>query len=151
MENLSLHPQRKELLLLLYKEIGSIEHTPQCVKQRKRRTRNLSRFQGTKPNIFKPTISDSNMVGMASNFGDLIPHLGHIDALSLFEDWLSETSDLRDVLSIRYAIITEQSSFGSRIVWTVKPCPFKLNFGEHLGDSWIYVSTKIHAQWSTSL
>ena len=45
MENLSLHPQRKELLLLLlYKEIESIEHTPQRVKQRKRRTRNLSRF-----------------------------------------------------------------------------------------------------------
>ena len=52
-------------------------------------------------------ISDSNMVGMASNFGDLIPHLGHVDALGLFEDWLSETSDLRDVLSIWYAIITE--------------------------------------------
>lgn len=151
MENLSLHPQRKELLLLLYKEIESIEHTPQRVKQRKRRTRNLSRFQGTKPNIFKPTISDSNMVGMASNFGDLIPHLGHVDALSLFEDWLSETSDLRDVLSIRYAIITEQSSFGSRIVWIVKQCPFELNFGEQLGDSWIYIPTKIHAQWSTSL
>ena len=110
MENLSLHPLRKELLLLLlllYKEIESIEHTPQRVKQRKRRTRNLSRFLGTNPNIFKPTISDSNMVGMASNFGDLIPHLGHVDALSLFEDWLSETLDLRDVLSIRYAIITE--------------------------------------------
>ena len=107
MENLSLHPQRKELLLLLYKEIKRIEHTPQRVNQRKRRTRNLSRFLGTKPNIFKPTISDSNMVGMASNFGDLIPHLGHVDALGLFEDWLSETSDLRDVLSIRYAIITE--------------------------------------------
>ena len=52
------------------------------------------------------------MVGMASNFGDLIPHLGHVDALSLFEDWLSETSDLRDVLSIRFAVISEQSSFG---------------------------------------
>ena len=64
-------------------------------------------FWVQKPNIFKPTISDSNMVGMASNFGDLIPHLGHVDALSLFEDWLSETSDLRDVLSIRYAIIIE--------------------------------------------
>ena len=49
----------------------------------------------------------NDLIGMASNFGDLISHLGHIDALSLFEDWLSETSDLRDVLSIRYAIITE--------------------------------------------
>ena len=37
MENLSLHPYRKELLLLLYKEIESIEHTPQRVKQRKGR------------------------------------------------------------------------------------------------------------------
>ena len=107
MENLSLHPYRKELLLLLYKEIESIEHTPQRVKQRKRRTRNLSRFFGTKPSIFRPTISDSNMVGTASNFGDLIPHLGYVDALSLFEDWLSETSDLRDVLSIWFAVISE--------------------------------------------
>ena len=41
------------------------------------------------------------MVGKASNFGDLIPHLGQVDALSLFEDWLSETSDLRDVLTVR--------------------------------------------------
>ena len=36
----------------------------------------------------------NDLIGMASNFGDLIPHLGHVDALSLFEDWLSETSDL---------------------------------------------------------
>ena len=82
------------------------------MKQRKGRTRNLSRFCGTKPVIIKPVISDSNEVELASNFGDLIPHLGHVDALSLFEDWLSETSDLRDVLSIRFAVISEQSSFG---------------------------------------
>ena len=55
-------------------------------------------------------ISDSNMVGMASNFGDLIPHLGQVDALSLFEDWLSETSDLKRcfVNSVRYNYIIEQ-------------------------------------------
>ena len=54
----------------------------------------------------------NDLIGMASNFGDLISHLGHVDALSLFEDWLRETSDLRDVLSIRFAVISEQSSFG---------------------------------------
>ena len=70
--------------------------------------------------IFKPTISDSNMVGMASNFGDLIPHLRQVDASSLFEYWLSKTSDLRDVLSARFAAILEQSSFGRWIVWIVK-------------------------------
>ena len=50
------------------------------------------------------------MVGMASNFGDLIPHLGHVNALSLFEDWLSGTSDLRDVLvnSVCYNYRIEQ-------------------------------------------
>ena len=68
MENLSLHPQRKELLLLLYKAIESIEHTPQRVKQRKGRTRNLSSFCDTKKLvIFKPAIGDSNMVGLAPN------------------------------------------------------------------------------------
>ena len=51
--------------------------------------------------IFKPAISDSNVVGMASNFGDLIPHLGQVDASSLLEYWLSKTSDLRDTLSAR--------------------------------------------------
>ena len=54
----------------------------------------------------------NDLIGMASNFGDLISHLGHVDALSLFEDWLRETSDLRNVLSIRFAVISEQSSFG---------------------------------------
>ena len=49
MENLSLHPQRKELLLLLlYKEIESIKHTPQRVKQRKRRTRKSVQILGYK-------------------------------------------------------------------------------------------------------
>ena len=95
------------MLYQLSKELESAKHTPQREKQRKGRTWNLSRFCGTKPVIVKPAISDSNEVELASNFGDLIPHLGHVDALSLFEDWLSETSDLRDVLSIRYAIITE--------------------------------------------
>ena len=66
--------------------------------------------------IFKPAISDSNVVGMASNFSDLIPHLGQVDASSLFEYWLSKTSDLRDTLSARFAAISEQSSFGRRIV-----------------------------------
>ena len=51
--------------------------------------------------IFKPAISDSNVVGMASNFGDLIPHLGQVDASSLLEYRLSKTSDLRDILSAR--------------------------------------------------
>ena len=46
---------------------------------------------------------------MASNFGDLISHLGHVDALSLFEDWLRETSDLRNVLSIRFVVISERA------------------------------------------
>ena len=67
MEKLSLHPKRKELLLLLYKEIESIKHTPQCVKQRKERTQNLSRFCGTKPVIFKVAISDSNEVELTPN------------------------------------------------------------------------------------
>ena len=64
---------------------------------------------------------------------------------------MSKTSDLRDILSARFAVISEQRSFGSRVVWIVKPGPFELNFGEQLGDSWIYVSTKIHPQWSASL
>jgi hypothetical protein len=42
-------------------------HTPQCVNQRKGRTRNLSRFHGTEPVIFKPVISDTNVVGLAPN------------------------------------------------------------------------------------
>ena len=73
------------------------------------------------------------------------------NVLSWFEYWLSKTSDLRDIFSARFAAISEHSSFGNRIVWIVKQCPFELNFGERLEDSWIYVSTKIHAQWSTSL
>ena len=62
--------------------------------------------------IFKPAISDSNVVGMASNFGDLIPHLGQVDASSLLEYWLSKTSDLRDILSARFAAISKHNSFG---------------------------------------
>ena len=67
MEKLSLHPQRKGPLLLLYKEIESIKHTPQCGKQRKERTQNLSRFCGTKAVISKSAISDSNEVGFTPN------------------------------------------------------------------------------------
>jgi len=57
----------RKLLLLLYEELESAEHTPQCVMQRKRRTGNLSRFHGTKPVIFKPVIRRSNMVGLSQN------------------------------------------------------------------------------------
>jgi hypothetical protein len=67
------------------------------VKQGKRRTENLSRFCGTKLIIFKPVIGDSNVVRLTPKLGDLIPHLGHFNALSSFEDWLSKTSDLRDI------------------------------------------------------
>jgi hypothetical protein len=84
-------------LLLLYEEFESAEHTPQRVKQRKRRAGNLSRFHDTQPVIFKPVIRGSNMVGFALKLGDLIPHLGHFNVLSWFEDWLSKTSDLRGV------------------------------------------------------
>ena len=71
------------------------------MERRKGRTRNLSRFCGTKPVIFKPAVSDSNVVGMASNFGDLILCLGPFNVLSWFEYWLRKTSDLRDTLSAR--------------------------------------------------
>ena len=93
------------------RKVESAKHTPQRVKQRKGRTRNLSRFCGTKPVIFKPAVSDSNMVGMASNFGDLIPHLGQVNASSLLEYWLSKTLDLRDILSARFAAISEHNNF----------------------------------------
>ena len=46
------------------KRVKDYEHTSQCVNQRKRRAGNLSRFHGTKPVIFKPVISGSNMVGL---------------------------------------------------------------------------------------
>ena len=48
-------------------EWKSAEHTPQHVKQRKRRARNLSRFYGTQPVILKPVIRGSNMVGLSQN------------------------------------------------------------------------------------
>ena len=57
----------RKLLLLLYKKLESVEHTPQHVKQRKRRAGNLSRFHGTKLVIFKPVISGSNMVEFTPN------------------------------------------------------------------------------------
>jgi hypothetical protein len=37
---------------------------------------------------------------------------------------------LRDVLSARFAAISEQSNFGRWIVWIVKWCPFEPNFGK---------------------
>jgi hypothetical protein len=63
--SLSFHPQRE--LLLQYKELESANNTPQGVKQRKRRTRNLSRFCRTKPVIFKPPINDTNEIGLNPN------------------------------------------------------------------------------------
>jgi hypothetical protein len=61
---------------------------------------------------------------------ELIPRLGYFDVLSWFEDWLSKTSDLRNVLSVRVTKILEQSSFGRWFVWIVKRYPFELNFGQ---------------------
>ena len=49
------------------KRVKDCKHTSQCVNQRKRRARNLSRFHGTKPVIFKPLISGSNIVEFAPN------------------------------------------------------------------------------------
>ena len=89
MENPSLHPQRESY------------------HGYKGRTRNLSRFCGTKPVIFKPGLS-----WIDPKLGDLIPCLGPFNVLSWFEYQLSETSDLRDILSARFAVISEQSSFG---------------------------------------
>ena len=57
----------RKLLLLLYDELESAEHTPQCVMQRKRRMGNLSRFHGTKSVILKPVIRGSKMVGSSQN------------------------------------------------------------------------------------
>ena len=72
----------------------------------------MSRFCGTKPVIFKPAISDSNEVGLTPKLGDLIPCLGPFNVLSWFEYWLSKISDLRDILSARFAAISEHNSFG---------------------------------------
>ena len=51
----------------IIKRVKDCEHTSQCVNQRKRRVGNLLRFHGTKPVIFKPVISGSNMVEFTSN------------------------------------------------------------------------------------
>jgi hypothetical protein len=94
----------------LYKELESAEHTPQRMKQRKGRTGNLSRFRGTRPIIFKPMISDSNVIGFAIKLGDLIPRLGYFNVLSWFEDWLNIRS--KRCLTVRFAAVLGQSSFG---------------------------------------
>ena len=49
------------------KIVKDYEHTFQCVNQRKKGAGNLSRFHGTKPVIFKPVISGSNMVEFTPN------------------------------------------------------------------------------------
>ena len=51
----------------IIKRVKDYEHTSQCVNQRKRRAGNLSRFPSTKPVIFKPVISGSNMVEFTPN------------------------------------------------------------------------------------
>ena len=56
-----------EKATVVIKRVKDYEHTSQCVNQRKRRARNLSRFHGTKPVIFKPVISGSNMVEFTPN------------------------------------------------------------------------------------
>ena len=96
----------------IIKRVKDCEHTSQCVNQRKRRARNLLRFHGTKPVIFKPVISGSNMVGLSQNMMSSFLTWENFDVLSWFEDWLSKASDWGDVLSVRVTKILELSSFG---------------------------------------
>ena len=49
------------------KRVKDCKHTSQCVNQRKRRARNLSRLCGTPLVIFKPVISGSNIVKFTPN------------------------------------------------------------------------------------
>ena len=49
------------------KRVRDCRTHPQRLKQRKRRAENLSRFDGTKPVIFKLVISGSNMVEFTPN------------------------------------------------------------------------------------
>jgi hypothetical protein len=60
-------------------------------------------------------------------------------------------SDLRAVLSGQTATVSAQSSFGRRTVWVGKRYPIELIFGQYIGNSYVYLSTKFHAVWICSL
>jgi hypothetical protein len=71
----------------------------------------MFRFCSAKPVIFKPPISDKHG-WIDPKHGNLIPYLGHFNVLIWFENWLSKTVEVRDVLSVRLHSNLEQSSFG---------------------------------------
>jgi hypothetical protein len=58
---------------------------------------------------------------------------------------------LRVVLSGQTAAVSAQSSFGRRTVWVGNRYPIELIFGQYVGNSYVYLSTKFRAIWVCGL
>ena len=88
---------------------------------------------------------------IGNNLGELVPYFEYFDLVSWFMVWLRGASDLRAVLSVRTATVSAQSSFGRRTVWAGKRCPIELKFGEYVGNTYVYLSTKFGVVWICGL
>jgi hypothetical protein len=88
---------------------------------------------------------------IGSKLGELVTYFEYFIPVTQFGIWVNGGSVLRAVLSGRTAAISAQSSFGRRTVWVGKRCPIELIFGQYVGNSYVYLSTKFRAVWISGL
>jgi hypothetical protein len=130
------------------------EHTriPQPSEKRGRRRRGesvqISKFG---PVCLQAGVWRLKRAWIGSKLGELIPYFKYFDPVTQFEIWVSGGSDLRVVLSGQTATVSAQSSFGRRTVWVGNRCLIELIFGQYVGNSYVYLSTKFRAVWVCGL
>jgi hypothetical protein len=83
--------------------------------KKKKNKKSAQNFCGPKPVIFKPTISDTNEVGLTTNLVISFLILGYFNVLIWFENWLSKTLDLKEVLSVHLLQIQNQAVLANEL------------------------------------
>jgi len=73
---------------------------------------------------------------------------GLIAMKDIFHQLVSQTLELRDVLSVRNTAVSASNKFSMYMFYLHKWCLFELNFDQRLEDSWINNSTKFHGNVS---
>jgi hypothetical protein len=123
------------------------EHTrtPQPSEKRGRRRGESVQISEFWPVCLQACVRRLKRTWIGSKLGEIVPYFEYFDPVAQFEIWVSGGSYLRAVLSVQTVVVLAQSSFGRQTIWVGKQCPIELIFGQYVGNSYVYLSTKFRA------
>jgi hypothetical protein len=112
---------------------------------------NLSRFLSSDRSVFKLVFGGSNVLGLAPNLVSSFLPLSTLIRLHNLRFGLVKVQIWEQFSQVGLLQFQHRPLLGRQTVWVDKWCLIELIFGQYVGNSYVYLSTKFRADWICGL